>query len=321
MSGNKREKEVDEQVKVNIRSLNTKDKIVCTALYNLLKERKEIDNEQQEELKNLFSKFSDMSNPLNKKALELVRGDRQPSDEELANMKDIVTDEEELKQLQETQTTAVPQYWATVLKNIVSIQKYMKSEDYDILKSLINIEIVEEKDNSNVAITLHFSENEYFTNSSLYVKIFVSEDDDETPEKSEGTEINWKEGKNITQKTIKKKQRNKKTGKDRIISKVEEVESFFNIFQTLVIDKDDDDEGDEEDFETMDKLDRTMEIVSVLVEQAVPYSIAYFLNTVEQEGEEDDLAAIEEGEDEDEDDKKVPPRRRKKSSNVDEDKK
>ena len=75
----------------------------------------------------------------------------------------------------------------------------------------------------------------------------------------------------------------------------------------------------------MEKLDRTMDIISMLVEQAVPYSLAYFLGTVEQdEDDEDDdeFGEIEEGDEGDEDDKKgIPPRKRKKSSNVDDEKK
>ena len=35
---------------------------------------------------------------------------------------------------------------------------------------------------------------------------------EEDVEKNEGTKINWKEGKNITVKTVKKTQKNKKSG-------------------------------------------------------------------------------------------------------------
>jgi len=36
--------------------------------------------------------------------------------------------------------------------------------------------------------------------------------DEEEPEATEGTEIDWKEGKNLTVKLVKKTQKNKKTG-------------------------------------------------------------------------------------------------------------
>ena len=178
MSLTKQEQEVDDQIRVNIKSLNTKDKIVTTALYNLLQERKAIDKELQEDLKELFSKYTELSTPLYSSSMELIKGQRQPNDCELENLKEFA-EGEELTKLQETQCDGIPNYWATVIKNIHAIQKYTNSSDYDILKTLHKIEIFEEKDNSNVAITLHFGENDYFTNSSLYVKVFVNAEDDE----------------------------------------------------------------------------------------------------------------------------------------------
>lgn len=48
-------------------------------------------------------------------------------------------------------------------------------------------------------------------------------------------EIEWFDGKNLTEKKIKKKQKNKKTGKQREIIKTEQLESFFNLFKDSVI--------------------------------------------------------------------------------------
>lgn len=48
-----------------------------------------------------------------------------------------------------------------------------------------------------------FSENEYFDESVLTKSIWIDMDEEKAI-KSEGTEIIWKEGKNITKKTVKK---------------------------------------------------------------------------------------------------------------------
>jgi len=56
-------------------------------------------------------------------------------------------------------------------------------------------------------VTFYFSENEWFTNTKL-TKIFESVG--EVTKKSSGDQILWKEGKNITVKIVKKK--NKKKG-------------------------------------------------------------------------------------------------------------
>lgn len=66
-------------------------------------------------------------------------------------------------------------------------------------------------------------------------------------EKCEAPEIQWKEGKNITKKTVTKKQKNKKTGKTREIKKEVDADSFFNFFKTLDIDKAGGEDADEEE--------------------------------------------------------------------------
>lgn len=51
------------------------------------------------------------------------------------------------------------------------------------------------------------------------------------------TEIKWKEGKNVTQTTIKKKQK-KGNNAGKFISKVVKADSFFNFFDPVEINKD-----------------------------------------------------------------------------------
>lgn len=69
-------------------------------------------------------------------------------------------------------------------------------------------------------------------------------EDGQDPEKCDATEIKWKEGKDITKKTITKKQKNKKTGKQRTVEKIVDADSFFNFFKSVCPtdggDKDDD---------------------------------------------------------------------------------
>lgn len=55
---------------------------------------------------------------------------------------------------------------------------------------------------------------------------------DDYPFKTEGTVINWKEGKDLTKKEVKKKQKNKKSGQSRVINKIVDADSFFNLFKS-----------------------------------------------------------------------------------------
>lgn len=52
------------------------------------------------------------------------------------------------------------------------------------------------------------------------------------PVKCEASPITWK-GKDIRFKEIKKKQKNKKTGQQRVVTKTVENKSFFNFFRSV----------------------------------------------------------------------------------------
>jgi nucleosome assembly protein 1-like 1 len=56
----------------------------------------------------------------------------------------------------------------------------------------------------------------------LTKKFYFSKENEQTADYSEGTVINWGEGKNVTVKLVQKKQKNKKTGQTRTVSKEEE---------------------------------------------------------------------------------------------------
>jgi nucleosome assembly protein 1-like 1 len=55
----------------------------------------------------------------------------------------------------------------------------------------------------------------------------------ENPLRSEGTIIDWSDGKNVTRKTVKRKQKNKKSGMQRTVPKEIDAESFFNFFKSI----------------------------------------------------------------------------------------
>lgn len=75
-----------------------------------------------------------------------------------------------------------------------------------MIKHLTRVHVVKESEN-NLKITFTFSENEWFTNTTLTKEFELNADE---IKRSFGDDINWKEGKNITVKTVKKKGKNKK---------------------------------------------------------------------------------------------------------------
>ena len=85
------------------------------------------------------------------------------------------------------------------------------------------------EDKDDFTLKFSFAPNEYFTNEVLSKEINFN--DKNEPKKSKGSVIDWKDGKNITVKKVTKKQKNKKTGATRAVTKDVEAESFFNFFK------------------------------------------------------------------------------------------
>lgn len=54
-------------------------------------------------------------------------------------------------------------------------------------------------------MTLRFAENDYFTNDNLVLVINYKDADADEPVLIKGAPINWKDGKDLTKKKIKKK--------------------------------------------------------------------------------------------------------------------
>jgi len=120
-----------------------------------------------------------------------------------------------------------------------------------------------------------------------------------------GCEIQWKAGKNVTVKAIKKKQK-KKGGKDagavRTVTKLEKVDSFFNFFSPPAAPNDDDPKAEE----TMAIIEEDFEIGDTIREKLVPNAVLWFTgealdyeNGFDYDGEEGEDGA--EGHDGDED--------------------
>lgn len=116
----------------------------------------------------------------------------------------------------------------------------IQEHDEDVLTYLQNIKVIM-KDTKPYGFTLefHFRENEYFTNKVLYKSYELTCDQDvEAPlaydgpvmYKCTGSTISWNKGKDVTVRTVKKRQKHKSTGTVRTILKEEKQDSFFNYF-------------------------------------------------------------------------------------------
>ena len=90
---------------------------------------------------------------------------------------------------------------------------------------------------------------------------------DELPIKTEASEIEWI-GKNLTVKEIKKKQKNKKTGQQRVVTRQVKAKSFFSFFKSVDTSQLDGNplEFKEEDLKQREEIEQSYEIAGVLVD-------------------------------------------------------
>lgn len=147
-------------------------------------------------------------------------------------------------------------------------------------------------------LTFTFEKNDYFTNETLKKTFIMTKQN--VIEKCEGTEIAWKDGKDVTKKKVKKKSKSKKAGA-KTVTKTVEQESFFNFFKTITMpDEKELAEGKEGDEEEEEKdvgqlMDEDFEIGCEFKDQLVPLALEFYLEVIEDEEGDGDSCCDEEG--------------------------
>lgn len=126
----------------------------------------------------------------------------------------------------------IKDFWYWYLKNN---DYFVHENDDEILMNLNNISMgnyfSEDKNYEKISLHFSFNENKYFKNKEMSVSVSYT---DSYAEKSVGTVIEWIN--NPTVKYIKRRQKNKKTGEQRIINQKIQDKSFFQIFENYTED-------------------------------------------------------------------------------------
>lgn len=227
----------------------------------------------------------------------------------------VVIAEKEAATVEELNPKGIPEFWFTIFRNVDMLSELVQEYDEPILKHLQDIKVKFSDPGQPMSFVLefHFEPNDYFTNPVLTKTYKMkSEPDKADPFSFEGPEIvdcdgctiDWKKGKNVTVKTIKKKQKHKGRGTVRTITKQVPNESFFNFFSPLKASGDGESLVEDSEF----TLASDFEIGHFFRERIVPRAVLYFTGeAIEdddnfeegEEGEEEELEGDEEGEDED----------------------
>ncbi|XP_065178175.1 nucleosome assembly protein 1-like 1 [Sycon ciliatum] len=326
------------------RSLPKQCKSRVRALKNLQVQNQELECQFHKELHQLECKFEEEFQSLCDRRKKIVVGEYEPTEEEctfaLDNEEDEDEDDDEEKaengekaeesdadalaknvdkvSLHESDydenTKGLPHFWLTALQNVNMLQELIQDSDVAILKHLEDVKCTLLSEPVGFLLEFCFGENEFFSNRVLTKKYLMKiEVDPEDPfsfdggeiYKCEGCNIEWKAGKNVTVKTIKKKQKNKKQGQTRTVTKQVKADSFFNFFNPVQLPDNEDEEVDEE---VASAVAQDYELGLFLKENFVPKAVLYFTGEENDEEEDDEDDGEYDGEyDEDEDPDYKPP--------------
>uniref|UniRef100_A0A673TU44 Nucleosome assembly protein 1 like 4 n=1 Tax=Suricata suricatta TaxID=37032 RepID=A0A673TU44_SURSU len=259
-----------------------------------------------EEVHELERKYAALYQPLFDKRREFITGDVEPTDAEsewhseneeedklAGDVKNkVVIAEKEAVAAEEPDPKGIPEFWFTIFRNVDMLSELVQEYDEPILKHLQDIKVKFSDPGQPMSFVLefHFEPNDYFTNAVLTKTYKMkSEPDKADPFSFEGPEIvdcdgcviDWKKGKNVTVKTIKKKQKHKGRGTVRTITKQVPNDSFFNFFSPLKASGD----GESLDEDSEFTLASDFEIGHFFRERIVPRAVLYFTGEAVEDDE------------------------------------
>uniref|UniRef100_A0A2K5ILD0 Nucleosome assembly protein 1 like 1 n=1 Tax=Colobus angolensis palliatus TaxID=336983 RepID=A0A2K5ILD0_COLAP len=224
-------------------------------------------------------------------------------DKILEQLKEKAKIEEEKKDEEKEEPIGIPEFWLTIFKNVDLLSDMLQEHNEPILKHLkyIKVKFSDAGQPMSFVLEFHFEPSEYFADE-VPTKTYRmrSKPDDSDPLSFDGTEImgctgcqiDRKKGKNVTLRTIKKKQKHKGHGTDCTVTKTVSNDSFPE-------------SGDLDDAaEAIHAAD--FEIGHFLPEHIIPRSVLYFTgeviedddNDYDEEGKQADEEGEKEGDEE-----------------------
>ena len=108
----------------------------------------------------------------------------------------------DVKDIQNT-PLGVPGFWLKAMLNHSAIARLIQEKDRPILMYLQDIQCALHDPGYGFDLTFTFEKNDYFKNETLKKSFVMARQN--IIEKCDGTEIDWKDGKDVTKKKIKKK--------------------------------------------------------------------------------------------------------------------
>ncbi|KAJ5704646.1 hypothetical protein N7536_000335 [Penicillium majusculum] len=276
-----------------------------------LKEHSKLEAQFQEEVLELEKKYFGKFTPLYERRSTIINGGIEPTEAEVeAGKEDEESDEEEEtkeepKKEEGEAANGIPEFWLSAMKNQISLAEMITERDEEALKHLTDIRM-EYLDRPGFRLIFEFSENEFFTNKTISKSYFYKDESgyggDFIYDHADGSQIDWKEDKDLTLRLESKKQRNKNTKQTRVVKISVPTESFFNFFSPPQPPAEDDDSV-ASDIE--ERLELDYQLGEDIKEKLIPRAIDWFTGEAlqfEELGEDLDGDEFEDDDDEDEED-------------------
>lgn len=177
----------------------------------------------------------------------------------------------------------IPKFWLKVLLHNELTAAMVTDTDQPILERLNDIRVLLTTDGEETGFTLefHFSPNDYFTNTTITKQYIFShgapaenplEYDGPEIVRCRGSQINWKQGKNVTIKVMKKVKKHKNRKEMRTVTKTVKRDSFFNFFdpplESLT--------NEDLDEDTAELLQEDFRIGHFIRDSLIPRAVLYF---------------------------------------------
>lgn len=231
------------------------------ALRGLQKQHNELVEQFNKERLALEAKYEKLYSPLYQARSEIVTGGKEV---EGASSEDI---------------KGIPEFWLGVLQKCDLTRGAISEKDAEVLKYLVDLQAENIEENGQARgfkLKFSFSENPFFANSVLEKTYFMLADDDGVLEKAEGTKIDWKAGKDVTVKIMKKKsKKGKPDAKPQ--TKTEKVDSFFNFFDPPQLPEDEEEVDEEQMDELQTEIEGDYEIGATIKEKLIPNAVSWYI--------------------------------------------
>ena len=250
--------EEEDHVKAFISNLSPTQRACVKALESLHSDFEALAAKQRKELRAIDRKYEELSSPIFLRRANIISGEDQGGD---------------------TESKGIPGFWLRAMKQNAGMRENITERDEHVLKDLMDIRCstLPEEEGVGFRIEFFFRQNNFFSNTTLTKTYYMEDSEYDEVERAKGTEIQWKEGRNLTVKTTKKRQRKKNSHETRVVVKTEPCESFFNFFSPPVLPQIGEGPVDSEELEQRrDELSADLDLGLSFFDELVPSAVKWF---------------------------------------------